>query len=78
MTERMSKTEAAEMLAIYITVEARRAGITQITRDYIQEMQSEARHAGIPGSLIRQAAETYPSWRTIRTAGRRIHNEREA
>jgi hypothetical protein len=70
----MTKTEAAEILALEITVWARKRGVTQITKDLIEELRGEARHWGLEGCLIRQAAEVCPDWRTIRAAGRRNHN----
>jgi len=69
----MTKTEAAEILANHITVQARRRGITQVTKDFIEEERSEAVHAG---GQIAAAARLYPHWKTIRTAGRRNHNEK--
>lgn len=64
----MTKTEAAAILANYITVTCRKRGRTQVTPLLIQELHTEALTA--PG-LIGVAARVNPSWKTIRTAGRK-------
>jgi hypothetical protein len=64
----MTKGEAAEILANYITVTCRKHGVSQVTPLLIQELHSEAFNA--PGR-IGAAARVNPSWKTIRAVGRR-------
>lgn len=64
----MTKTEAAEILANYITVTCRKRGIAKVTPLVIQEIHTEALTAA---GRIGQAAHVNPSWKTIRAAGRR-------
>lgn len=66
----MTKSEAAEILANYITVRARHYGVVKVTKDFIEQERSEAKNAT---GLIQQAALACPHWTTIRTAGRRNH-----
>lgn len=64
----MTKIEAAEVLANFITVTCRKRGITNVTPLVIQEIHTEALTA--PGR-IGEAARINPSWKTIRAAGRK-------
>ena len=64
----MTKTEAAEILANYITVTCRKHGIARVTPLLIQEIHTEA--LGATGRIA-EAAHVNPSWKTIRAAGRR-------
>jgi hypothetical protein len=64
----MTKIEAAEILANYITVTCRKHGITKVTPLLIQELHTQALTG--PGR-IGEAARVNPSWKTIRTAGRK-------
>jgi hypothetical protein len=64
----MTKSEAAEILANYITVTCRKRGISQITPLVIQEIHTEALTAS---GRITEAAYVNPSWKTIRAAGRK-------
>jgi len=64
----MTKSEAAAILANYITVTCRRRGISQVTALVIQELHTEALSAS---GRIAEAARVNPSWKTIRTAGRK-------
>jgi hypothetical protein len=64
----MTKTEAASILATYITVQARKFGIRQITKTFIEDQRTNALHEG---GQITKAAERCPHWTTIRTAGRK-------
>jgi uncharacterized protein YaaW (UPF0174 family) len=64
----MTKSEAAEILANYITVTCRKRGIARVTPLLIQELHTEALTG--PG-LIAVAAHVNPSWKTIRSAGRK-------
>lgn len=57
----MTKTEAAEIIAIDVRVWARRNG-TPITKDLVEARLSEARHMG---GLYPAANAARPSWRTI-------------
>lgn len=63
---RMSKTQAAEILATDVRVWARKAGVP-VTKSLVEERMSEL-GCGAPqyaGTLKEQAALTRPSWRTI-------------
>lgn len=64
----MTKTKAAAILANYITVTCRQRGIIQVTPLVIQEIHTEALGAS---GRIAEAARVNPSWKTIRTAGRK-------
>jgi len=57
----MTKTEAAEILALDVRVFARQYGI-KITKDLVEARLSEALHLG---GLKTVAAQVAPSWRTI-------------
>lgn len=67
---KMSKTEAAEIIAIDVRVWARKTGLThasQITKDLVEARLSEL-GCGAPqyaGSYKEAAALAAPSWRTI-------------
>lgn len=64
----MTKAEAAEILANFITVTCRKRGIAQVTPLVIQEIHTEALTAS---GRIAEAARANPSWKTIRAAGRK-------
>lgn len=64
----MTRTQAAEILATYINVQARKFGRTRVDKDFIEVMRTQAIHAG---GQITKAAQVCPHWTTIRTAGRR-------
>lgn len=66
----MTKSEAAEILANYITVTCRKRGITKVTPLVIQEIHTEALTAS---GRIAEAAHANPSWKTIRAAGRKAN-----
>jgi hypothetical protein len=67
----MTKTEAAEILANFITVRARKRGLSLIDATVIAECISEARYQTIEGSLLHTAAWLRPADRTIRAAAKR-------
>lgn len=67
----MTKNDAAEILVNYINTRARHYGVTQVTKEFIEEMTAEALTAGVEGSAIRRAAEVAPHWMTIRATARR-------
>lgn len=69
----MTKTEAAKILVTFVNVRARHYGVVKITKDFIQEMQTEALTWGAEGCLIRQAGKAAPHWKTIQAAGRRLN-----
>lgn len=64
----MTKTEAASILATYITVQARKFGVRQVTKTFIEDQRTNALYEG---GQITKAAEQCPHWTTIRAAGRK-------
>lgn len=64
----MDKAEAASILATYINVQARKFGVRQVTKTFIEEQRTNALHE--EGQIVK-AAELCPHWTTIRTAGRK-------
>lgn len=68
----MTKNEAAEILATYINVQARKFGRTQVNKDFIEVMRTQAIHEG---GQITKAGQLCPHWTTIRTAGRRASSQ---
>lgn len=66
----MTKTEAAEILATYITVQARKFGRTTVDKDFIEEQRTNARYQT---GQIRAAGLVEPHWTTIRAAGRKAN-----
>jgi hypothetical protein len=73
----MTKTEAAEILARYITRRANETGKTTITDlvidTYVTEARTELHLAGTP---IYDAGMVRPTNRTIKAAGRKAQAER--
>jgi len=69
----MNKTEAAEILANYISVRATRRNVddTELTSTFIAECISEARYEKVEGTYLNVAGWTRPSDRTIRSTYRR-------
>lgn len=57
----MTKTEAAEIIATDVRVEARRYGVP-ISKSLVEERLSEAQHLG---GAKAKAARVAPSWRTV-------------
>jgi len=69
----MTKTEAANLIALKAQVLARQYGWTgRMTADRIAATIGEMRHQDEPGSLNHQAGWIRPADQTIRRAGRRM------
>ena len=67
----MTKSEAAKILVTYTNVKARQYGVARVTKNFIEEMRTEALSEPT-GSLLQQAAQVCPHWTTIRSAARRM------
>lgn len=71
----MRKTEAAEILAPYLTRRARKFGVTVVDRDFYEATLSEVQGGHVAevevGSRIYLAAHIAPAYRTVRTIARR-------
>jgi len=69
----MNKTEAAEILANYVSVRVGQRGIddTELTSTFIAECISEARYEKPEGTYLNIAGWTRPADRTIRSTYRR-------
>lgn len=76
----MKKTEAANILALYIDRRARKFGMTVIEKDFYWATLSEVQGGHIAevevGSPIYQAAHAVPAYRTVKSAAKRLFRHR--
>lgn len=68
----MRKTEAAEIIANFVVVQARKHGVKVIDKTFIAECISVARYEREEGSPLNQAGWLRPSDQLIKQAGRRM------
>ena len=67
----MTKTEAAGILATAVNVHARKWNVTHVDVRFYEEVVSELRVTAAEGSLLHQAAQIMPAFRTVRAAALR-------
>lgn len=76
----MKKTEAADILALYIDRRARKFGMTVIEKNFYWATLTEVQGGHLAevevGSRIYQAAQVAPAYRTVKSAAKRLFRHR--